>query len=241
MKPVIGLTSENSFSVNRKYNTVNYTYVNAIVEAGGMPVIFPILKDVSDLDPYLDLVDGVLFTGGEDVSSLVFGEDPIREANVIDYERDRMELTLFKRAYERGIPIFGVCRGLQLANIALGGTIYQDIYKQVPNCIGHYSTHIVEEGYHNISLVKDSILYDIFKKDKISVNSIHHQAIKDLGKNLKVTATSSDGIIEAIESTNDNLLIGVQFHPEALLKEHKEFVKLFSYFIENCQSKSATF
>lgn len=235
MKPVIGLTSQNEFGVNRKYNRLNYTYINAVVEGGGVPLIFPILKELEDLDRYLDLVDGIIFTGGEDLSPLRYGEEPMREVDVISYERDNMEFELFKRAYKRNMPILGICRGLQLSNISLGGTLYQDINKQVPNCLGHVSTYHVEEGYHSINIVEDSILHKIFNKSKISVNSLHHQAIKDLGKDLKITAISKDGIIEGIESTNEKFLLGVQFHPEGMITNHKEFVKIFNYFIEKCK------
>lgn len=235
MSPVIGLTCQNEQLINRDINRINYTYINAVLEGGGVPIILPILKDAKGAAPYLDIVDGIIFTGGEDIAPQYFGEEPIKEVNEICYDRDITEMELFNRAYKKGTPIFGICRGVQLINIALGGTIYQDIYKQVPNVMGHTCRQNTQEGYHTISISKDSKMFEIFNKDKLMVNSIHHQAIKRLGSDLRVTSTSIDGIVEAIESTNDKFVMGVQFHPEVMAVKYKEFIKLFSYFIERCK------
>ncbi len=234
MKPIIGLTSQFEYSVSRKFNKLNYTYIDAVVKGGGVPIIIPILKNLDDLDKYLDSVDGIIFTGGEDISPLLFGEDPTKEVDTICYDRDKIELELFKRAYNRGMPILGICRGLQLINVALGGTLYQDINSQLPNSLGHISTYNIEGGYHSIDIINDTILYDILGKEKINVNSQHHQSVKELGKNLRVNALSSDGVIEGIETTTGNFVLGVQFHPEAMIEEAKEFINIFEYFILYC-------
>lgn len=234
MKPIIGLTSQFEYSVSRKFNKLNYTYIDAVVKGGGVPIIIPILKNLDDLDKYLDSVDGIIFTGGEDISPLLFGEDPTKEVDIICYDRDKIELELFKRAYSRGMPILGICRGLQLINVALGGTLYQDINSQLPNSLGHISTYNIEGGYHSIDIINDTILYDILGKEKINVNSQHHQSVKELGKNLRVNALSSDGVIEGIETTTGNFVLGVQFHPEAMMEEAKEFINIFEYFILYC-------
>lgn len=222
--------------MNRSINLINYTYINAVIKGGGIPVIIPILKDVKDIERYQDIIDGIIFTGGGDISSLYFNEEPTREVVDICRDRDITEMELFYKAYERNIPIFGICRGTQLVNIALGGDIYQDIYSQIPNVSGHTCGNNVQEGYHTISILKESILFDIFKKEKLVVNSQHHQAIRKLGDNLKITATSNDGIIEAIESTNDKFILGVQFHPEAMAIKYDEFIKPFTFFIEKCKN-----
>ncbi|MBC8590975.1 gamma-glutamyl-gamma-aminobutyrate hydrolase family protein [Wansuia hejianensis] len=235
MKPVIGLTSQIEYSGRIKLSKINYTYIKAISEGGGVPIIIPNLKRLEDIDKYLDMIDGLIFTGGEDVSPLLFDENPIKEVTHICYERDTMELTLFKKAYNRGIPIFGICRGIQLINIGLGGSLYQDINRQVPNSLGHVSAYRIEGGYHTIDIEEDTILYDIFNKKKICVNSQHHQSVKSLGKNLKINSTSSDGIIEGIESTNEKFVLGVQFHPEAMIDRHEEFKGIFEHFIVKCE------
>lgn len=221
--------------VNKNINKINYTYIDAVVEASGVPVVIPILKDIEDIEIYLDIVDGIIFTGGEDISSLYFDEEPIREVDDIYHDRDITEMELFEKAYTKGIPVLGICRGAQLINIGLGGNIYQDIYKQLPNTIGHYCPKNLQDGYHSIKISNDSILFEIFKSEKLVVNSWHHQGIKDIGRYLKVTSTSSDGIVEAIESTNKKFVLGLQFHPEEMAVKYKEFLKPYSYFISKCK------
>lgn len=235
LKPIIGLTSQYEHLVNRKMIRLNNTYVEAVAKGGGVPLIIPVIKGIDDIDPYLDIVDGIIFTGGEDVSSLFFHEEPIKEVDYICITRDRMEIELFKRAYERGIPILGICRGLQLINIVLGGTLYQDINAQRPNSLGHLCGYNVQQGYHTIDIVADSILYDIFKEESLIVNSQHHQSIKDLAADLKITSRAKDGIVESIESTNDKWVLGVQFHPEAMIDEDNNFIEVFNYFMRVCK------
>lgn len=235
MKPVIGLSCGVENKVNRRFSQLNYTYVNAVIKAGGVPVIIPTLKEVSEIEEYLDIIDGLILTGGEDVSSLLFGENPVKEVTAIDYERDDMEFALFHEAYKRGTPIVGICRGLQLANIALGGDIYQDIFSQVKDVLGHVSSYRVEHGHHLIDIEKDSTLHNILERDSIAVNSLHHQSVRKLGKNLRVSAKAQDGIVEAVESTNDNYFVGLQFHPEGMIEKNPEFLKIFEHFIDACK------
>ncbi|TJX15417.1 gamma-glutamyl-gamma-aminobutyrate hydrolase family protein [Tissierella creatinini] len=234
MKPVIGLTCEKENLINRSINRVNYPYIMSVIAAGGIPIIIPTMEDTEDISRYLDIVDGVIFTGGGDVSTHYFNEEPIREVEEVCQDRDMTEMALFHEAYKRGKPIFGICRGIQLINIALGGSIYQDIYTQVPNVLGHTCANNIQDGYHIINIKKESILYDIFQKEKLVVNSQHHQSIKSLGKDLRVIAEAKDGIIEAIESTNENFILGLQFHPEAMAMKYEEFLKPFKYFIDRC-------
>lgn len=222
-------------SINRGVNRINCEYINAVVEGGGIPVVIPNLQDTENMDRYVDIVDGIIFTGGEDVSSNYFGEEPLKEVTMISRDRDLTEMALFMKVYEKGIPIFGICRGMQLINIALGGNVYQDIYTQAPGVHGHTCETNLQEGYHNINISVGTIMHEIFNKEKLQVNSLHHQALKTLGKDLKVTANSSDGIIEAIESTNHKFIMGVQFHPETMAMKYKEFIKPFSYFVDKCK------
>lgn len=235
MKPVIGLTAQNEYQVNRKLNRLNYTYIKAVLEAGGIPIIIPVMEEEGKMEDYLDIVDGIIFTGGEDVSSLYFNEEPIKEVSSTDLDRDKSEMELFKLAYEKNIPMFGICRGLQLINIGLGGDIYQDLFKAVPDAIGHVFTKNAHEGHHTIKVEKDSILYEAFGKETLVVNSIHHQSIRKLAENLKVTSTASDGIIESAEANDGRHIYGVQWHPEAMGMKYKEFYKLFECFIEKCK------
>ncbi|OLS03749.1 gamma-glutamyl-gamma-aminobutyrate hydrolase family protein [Tissierella creatinophila] len=235
MKPIIGLTSQSEEIKGTKLNKLKYTYINAVEAAGAIPIVLPNLKDIEDMESILERVDGVIFTGGEDISPLLFDEEPMRDTIDISYERDRMEMALFKAAYKKGTPILGICRGLQLINVSLGGTLYQDIPSQIENSHGHMSSYDIKGGYHSISIFKNTLLFDIFKEEKIFVNSQHHQSIKDLAKGLKINSIASDGVIEGIELENhENFLLGVQFHPECMAFSDEKFLKIFSYFIKNC-------
>ena len=232
MKPIIGLTCQYDSTINRGVNRINAEYINAIAEAGGIPFIIPNLESTEDIGRYLDIVNGIIFTGGEDVSAQYFKEEPIKEVTEVSRDRDITEMALFEKAYEKGIPIMGVCRGMQLINIALGGSLYQDIYVQVPNVFGNNNKISLKEGFHTINISKDSLVYEIFNKESLLVNSLHHQACKELGRNLKVAAQAKDGIIEAIESTNEKFVLGLQFHPETMAMKYKEFLKPYKYFVE---------
>ncbi len=235
MKPVIGLTSQSEEIKGTKLNKLKYTYIDAIEAAGAIPIVLPNLKNIEDLDQILKRLDGLFFTGGEDISPLLYDEEAIKFTTEISYERDRMEMSLFKAAYKKGLPILGICRGLQMINISLGGTLYQDIPSQVEDSHGHFSTYDIKGGYHRIDIFEDTFLFDIFKEKKLAVNSQHHQSIKDLGVDLKINSRSSDGIIEGIESKlNNHFLLGVQFHPEAMVLRDERFLKVFSYFVNRC-------
>lgn len=236
MKPIIGITTFEE--LEKGFHSVNNNYINSVFAAGGIPINIPIIHDEKDYDAYLDILDGIIFTGGLDISPLTYNENPSKEINLISSIRDTYEMGLFKKAYERKLPILGVCRGLQITNIVLGGNLYQDINTQVPGCLGHRPKGMSnEEFYHSINIKKDTKLYNIFETEKIFVNSLHHQAIKELGKDLRISALSEDGIIEAIESTDDRFLIGLQFHPEALAKRHPEFLNIFKELILAAKSK----
>lgn len=235
MKPVIGITSEYGYEDRKKFNRVLTTYTDVILEVGGIPLIIPIVNDKKTINKYLDLIDGLLFTGGEDISPLIYDENPIKEVVDISYDRDSMELELFKRAHERKLPILGICRGLQLINVALGGTLYQDIHAQLPFALGHVSTYDLSGGYHSIEIINDTILYDVLGVRKIDVNSNHHQSIKNLGNDLRINCFSKDGIVEGIESIkNCSFILALQFHPEEMVHRHREFINIFEYFVLHC-------
>ena len=201
MKPIIGIAISNRVKSKKIYSVINNDYIKAVQKAGGIPILIPFSNNIENIKEYTDKIQGIIFTGGEDISPLAYNEDPLKEVECIIEERDRFELELFKEVYEKQIPILGICRGLQLINIALGGNLYQDINSQIPNSYGHAPKHTLRHNlYHSVKIEKYSKLFDIFKTEDLKVNSFHHQSVKKLGTDLKVTALSNDGIIEAIES-----------------------------------------
>lgn len=230
MKPIIGLTM--SKGEKKGYHAINNYYIDAVFAAGGIPINIPIREDEKDLDKYIELIDGIIFIGGVDIWPLLYGENPLKQTHVVSAERDRYELSLFKKAYEIKLPILGICKGAQVINVGLGGNLYQDIDLQVAEALGHQPIGISEdELYHSIIIDKDTQLYDVFESEKIYVNSNHHQSIKELGDNLIVSALSEDGIIEAIEASDERYLMGLQFHPECLVKKHSEFLNIFKQLV----------
>lgn len=233
MKPIIGITTFNEHKDQRNYNSVDYNYINSVTLAGGVPVLLPIINNKEDIKEYLNNIDGLIFSGGEDILPAIYEENPINELRAISTERDFFEIELFKLAYDMDKPILGICRGIQLINVASGGTLYQDIYVQRENTLGHSPTKIERNSlYHFIDIEKGSKLFDIFNEDKIMVNSFHHQSVKNVSHEFRITARSYDGIIEAIEAKNKKFVIGVQWHPEALVMNYQEFIKLFKEFVD---------
>ena len=236
MKPLVGLTSGEEVVKGTTLNKINYTYVRALEASGAIPVIIPNLKNIEDSRDIINRLDGIVFTGGADISPLLFDEEPHPTTMDISHNRDKMEIELLKYAYEKKLPILGICRGLQIINAYLGGSLYQDIPSQVENANGHISTLDLTQGYHTVNLVEGTRTYDIFKENKIAVNSQHHQSIKKIGRNLKVNCKSPDGVIEGVETTEeDRFLLALQFHPEVMVGDGK-FLKIFSYFVNECKA-----
>ena len=189
--------------------------VNYAASAGCLPIIIPDLPP-ENLFPFLDRLDGIILHGGADVAPESYGEKPIGEW-LGDKYRDEYELRIIDYAFKNGKPVFGICRGCQILNVYFGGTLYQDIPTQVKNHIVHSDREKFDLNFHTIDFTPDSILNDLYKgSDCRMVNSIHHQAVKDLGKNLIPLAVSTeDGIVEAFMHTGDNsIYMGIQWHPE---------------------------
>lgn len=236
MKPIIGVTTFEE--LEKGYHSVNSNYIKAVFAAGGIPVNIPIIHDEDDYDRYLNLLDGIVLTGGIDLCPLSYNENPLKEVDTISSIRDKYEIGLFKKAYEKRMPILGICRGLQIINVCLGGNLYQDINKQVSNSLGHAPSGTPrDEFYHMIRIKNNTKLYNIFGRENLAVNSLHHQSIKELGENLIATAFSEDGIIEAIEAIDDRFLMGVQFHPESFVDKHPEYIDIFKELISVSKTK----
>jgi putative glutamine amidotransferase len=241
MKPVIGITTSEDARVGGKFTILSEDYVRSVAAGGGLPVALPLITDTDDFEACLEAFDGILFSGGVDISPLRYGEDPIRQVNVVNSRRDEFELRLFARARSLGMPILGICRGHQLVNIAMGGTLYQDISTQLPEALGHFPQLSDDsEPYHSLRITdKNSRLFAVLGTERIDVNSFHHQAVKNLGAGLRITALSSDGLVEGFEGEEGGFLMGVQFHPEGMSARFPVFVRIFSELIRAAEEYRA--
>ena len=219
-KPVIGITG-NYGELTCK---IGEGYYKSVWKAGGVPVIIPPLSDTDSIINTLEHIDGLLLSGGADFNPLYAGEEPDKRLSGINSERDLPELLITQLAYNRQIPILGICRGIQTLALALGGKVMQDISETAH--IKHSQDADRSEPTHSVSVEEDSILYHIYKSylspltshlsPLLFVNSFHHQAVGDTGQRFRVTARSADGIIEAMESTEHKRIMGVQWHPECM-------------------------
>ena len=198
---------------------INQSYVKALVKAGCAPVLIPPLADEQVLRAIFDRLDGIVFPGGADVAPELYSEEALAGLNVVEPERDRAELRLAGWAYESALPTLGICRGQQLLNVALGGSLYQDLRAQGATGIDHSDAdgRARSSLVHRVRLDPDSRLAQLIDETTLEVNSLHHQAIKSVAPALKVSGRSDDGVIEAVEADGSRFLIAVQWHPEELL------------------------
>ena len=223
-KPVIGLTG----NYGELACKLNEGYYKSIWRAGGVPVIIPPIADTDVLINTLEHIDGLLLTGGADFNPLYAGEEPSPRLGGINAERDLPELLIAQLAYNRQIPMLGICRGIQTLAMALGGKVQQDISDVAQ--IRHSQDADRSEPTHSVTIEPDSTLFNIYNKEKLFVNSFHHQAVCDPGERFRVTARSADGIIEAIESRDYKSILGVQWHPECMSAEDGS--PIFSWLVQ---------
>jgi putative glutamine amidotransferase len=196
---------------------VNAAYVRAVAGAGGVPLILSQLMEPAHVGAALDACDGLLLTGGEDVDPEHYGEAPSPKLGTVDRERDRFELALFAAARARGLPVLGICRGIQLINVALGGTLYQDLPSERPGAVNHDPRPAARHARtHYVRLAPGSRAAQVLGVDRLVPNSFHHQAVKELAPGLVATAWSDDGLIEAVEGAEAPWLLAVQWHPEEM-------------------------
>lgn len=240
--PVVGITAFCDCEHNKKYTKIRCSYINAVYRAGGTPIIIPPFDTHKQLKEYIALIDALVLSGGEDIDPASYGEDNVIELENINPDRDKWEISLFREAYKAEIPILGICRGMQLINVSLGGSLYQDLEHQL-NCefshlpLDSKRRENLEYVNHKVNILKNTTLNKILAADHLDVNSHHHQAIKDLSKSLTIAAKSECGIIEAVENKAESFLIGVQWHPEDLIDNSSYFMNLFAELIKAAQNK----
>lgn len=226
-RPLIGI-SANTADIDL---TLRRVYCDQIVRAGGVPMVLPPVDDAEVLINMLEGIDGLVLTGGADYNPLWYGEQPEKELHTINSTRDLPELLLTRLAFNRQIPILGICRGVQTMAIALGGNLVQDL--KTP--LKHGQDAPRSEATHSVTITEDSTLYGLYGQETF-VNSFHHQAVKDCGSHLHVVATAPDGVIEAVESTEQKALMGVQWHPEWM---GDEGLKLFEWLTQRSREFKA--
>lgn len=250
-RPIIAITG----NYNQETCTLAEGYYQSVLKAGGIPFILPPFFETDRLGELLDRIDGILFSGGGDINPLLLGEEPIKELHSITPERDLQELLLARLAYDRQIPMLGICKGIQVINAALGGTNYQDIHTQMEGTrIKHSQDQDRRYPSHQVTLTPGSLLQRLFSPSspvpsvatesqltELPVNSFHHQACHTPAPCLQVSALSPDGVIEAIESNEFKSILAVQWHPETyILRNSHEMLPIFSWLIqESAEFKKA--
>ncbi|MFH1676160.1 MAG: gamma-glutamyl-gamma-aminobutyrate hydrolase family protein [bacterium] len=239
--PVIGITAGYQYCPDVAPQTEEYFYVyepyiRAIHDAGGVPIIIPTGLESRFSNKVMTVLDGLLLAGGIDVDPSRYNDHPNMNLGKVDPKRDRTEIDLFNLAFNLNLPILGICRGIQLINVALDGTLHQDLPSLVRMAMDHFPKFPPNEPVHRIYIEDKSQLRKILGESSLRVNSTHHQGIKLLGKGMEISAKAPDGIIEAIEHPTKRWVIGVQWHPELMWPLDKIMGKLFLAFVEACKA-----
>lgn len=233
MIPVIGLLGEVDDECAAR---VMRSYAQAIEDNGALPILLPYVKNDEAVDRFIDLCDGFLFTGGVDVEPRKYGEETHPKCGTIRLFRDDLELRVAERVLKTDKPIMGICRGIQLLNVALGGKLYQDIPSEIPSDIPHAQSEPKTEPSHSVSIIEGTPLHALIGKTGMAANSFHHQAISTLGKGLEVMALADDGIIEAVYLPTHSYLRAYQWHPERLCNTDGDNNALFVDFINTAKN-----
>ena len=218
MKPIIGITTYNTTNSHGQPTILlQRSYVRAVMEAGGVPVLIPSSIFENGWDALYSRLDGVLFSGGGDISLDFSPGDPHPRIDEVDRERDSIELKMVKAAAFDGKPFLGICRGCQVVNVALGGTLYTHIPDQLPNALDHsYPGNMRTTLVHEVKIEEGTRFSEIFGQPIIGVNSLHHQGLKEIAPTLRVAGHSPDGLVEAVELPDHPFGLAVQWHPEWL-------------------------
>lgn len=237
MKPLIGIStnfttvSQGKFlGLERIY--VNKDYTDAVVKSGGTPLLLPPVESAESICQYVSLCQGFILSGGGDINPLLYGCDPHPKLEGIHTTLDRTQWLLTQKILEAQKPLLAICRGEQLLNVVLGGTLWQDLEELPSPTFQHSQVASFADKIHEVTLTQGSVLWSLFG-DRIAVNSLHHQSICTLGKGLEAIAVANDGIIEAIQLKDSPFTLGIQWHPEMLLTGSDEMLPLFQELIRH--------
>lgn len=230
MRPVIGLIP--LFDDDKDSYWMLPGYMKAMERCGALPIMLPLTTDHTELDDALSLCQGLLLTGGHDVGPYVYGEVPHPACGTPCRARDTMEGYFLDRALEQGLPILGICRGIQFMNAHLGGNLYQDLPSEYPCTVEHHMTPPYDRKAHDVEVLAGTQLAGIIGAGIHAVNSYHHQAVRTVAPGLKVMATSEDGLVEAIAVQGQPFAIGVQWHPEFSYETSTDSLQIMQAFVE---------
>lgn len=229
-QPMIGLLCAHSTEKRDQYYVTNAN-IQAVIRAGGIPVLIP-YQPKEQVFRILEGLDGLMLPGGDDVDPNRYGENPSVHCGEIDPLWDELDLWAAGFALERNLPILAICRGCQVLNVALGGTLIQDIPSQIKDSLKHAQKAPTWYATHDIAVQSASLLGSIWENGPQKVNSYHHQSIAKVGKGLRVVASAPDGVIEAVESTEHRFVLGVQWHPEHMIDHYPVAKRIFEHFIQ---------
>ncbi|MDO5426095.1 MAG: gamma-glutamyl-gamma-aminobutyrate hydrolase family protein [Eubacteriales bacterium] len=236
-KPIIGILGSSAVYDGSERHFVNTSYLNAILKNGGIPMVIPSMSAEEDRRQLLELCGGILFPGGDDVDPHLFGEEPHPLIGNMNESEDLAGIEALRFADEKELPVLGICKGMQLVNVARGGSLYQDLSEFTSGHLLHRRPELRDYPLHTVSIAGDSKLRQILGTGELRVNSIHHQCVKKVGKGLKVTAWAADHVPEAMEDEKGRILL-VQWHPELFLERDARMHALFADLIARAREKT---
>ena len=210
-------------------------YMDLIIKSGGVPVMLSFSDDEQSVKEIADRFDGFVFTGGDDIATERYGQQPVPQCGQPCVHRDSLEFALFSEVIKTDKPILGICRGMQFLNVALGGTLYQDLPTQKPGGVCHKQPAPTDALTHSVTVERGTMLYDIVGVEKLMVNTLHHQAVAEIAPTLKACAASDDGLVEAVYDPEKAFLMGVQWHPEMIFNKEESSLKIGKAFVEACR------
>lgn len=235
-KPIIGVSSSFSGKPEAEQVTINQNYLEAVRHAGGVPLILPVDASEEELSLLISRCDGMVLTGGADIDPRLYGEEILNDSVSLAPVRDRGEKRLCALAEARGIPLLGICRGVQYLNVYYGGDLYQDIPSQLQTEVAHRMAEPYRRTCHRCLLEAGSPLRELLQTDEIAVNSHHHQAVRRVAPGFEVMARCDDGVIEAIWKPGHKFLWGLQWHPEKIWDMDEPSARIFQAFVDACRS-----